>query len=537
MGASPQSQDAGAAPQSTGIVDPNSRVGRAVQFAADYTPAALGVAGGIAGGVIGNFPGAVGLSVAGAAVGTGYKQFIEQNILGKQPEDPNAMLGDIGKNAAFEGAATLVGAGIAKGAARIGTAAIESKLGKQAAELAAGPLKYVRDSIDKGREKLMEPVLEFIAKNAAPRMDAEVAGDTAKTLLKSDIQQRYGPFIDAYDSLDKVMQAQPIKDEARYKFTQALKSWGRENHGGDNWRTIQKFANDIDASNNGAQLHSVIGQVEDAMAKAWETKAYKQYGMLKQLRDQTADFAEGETTKLAARIHAGKASPSELQFVQQLAQQRGEADAQKYAKSLAQDFLRNKDKVSTEYATFRRFLEDVGEQTKVRVGKLGPKAFMTAIDEVPSEKLIERMFDPKNAAALREMSKQTPSVFNTVRAAKLNQLLQQASPNGQLDVFAFQKALNKIPAPTRRMLMDDSTLTGMNKALANPRLKALDNLERLGESWVAKVVGNVVEGTRTIGGKAARDLVQSRPGQQLIGRGAVSGAQGLAGIFAPDQQP
>ena len=72
-----------------------------------------------------------------------------------------------------------------------------------------------------------------------------------------------------------------------------------------------------------------------------------------------------------------------------------------------------------------------GEQTKVNPSGSGPMSFLKDIQDVPSEKLIERMFDPKNASALRAMQKETPEIYEQVTRTKMQQVLDRSKYDGK----------------------------------------------------------------------------------------------------------
>lgn len=494
-------------------------------FESPWYTSVLPTVGGIVGGIAGSAGGplgAIGGAVAGGTAGQGYREYIETNFLGKPPTDPNQALKDAGQAGLIEGAGQVAGMGIAKGA---------SKLAGAASKYISAPVRqFMDDTLKSVRDSVEAPLMKFIAERGTP-LNTEAAGNEAKILLKKSITNKYGPFVQAYTDLDGVAKATPLADEARRKFTMGLKEWAAENHAGDNWRVIKKFADDIDAANTGRHLDDVIGQINDARDVAFRSGATKQAAVLKEVRDRVTDFSEGEITKLASRVQAGKATPQEVQMIAQIAQQRGAADPNpmKYAKSLASDYLKNKDKIKGEYAAFRGFLEDVGEQTKLKVAGKGPMAFLNNIDDVPSEKLIERMFDPKNAAALRRMQKETPDVFDMVTRSKLTQMVQKASPTGSLDLPRFQKEVFKLPDSTRKLLFTPENLSTINKVATDPRLKKLEALNRMGEGMVVKWAKDVANVAGVLG-SAVKPSPGVRAGvRQVTGQSAM----GLGNVLAP----
>lgn len=515
MGEAGASQDGGAVPEAPGQF-PGAGL---VQGALDALPAAGGMAGAVAGFGAGGPLGMVAGAGAGGVAGESLRQTLQAAVFGNKGTraDLYGQLGQSGLNEA-------TGAAFGESLGPIAQGIAKSKFGKAAGqflEQVKGPIQMVRDAVQEVRDGIEEPLLKVL-NNKATSMNTEQAGDAAKQLLTENIKQKHGPFVQAYSDLNAVSQAMPLADEARYKFTQGTKKWALDSLSGDNYRVVGKFMDQIDSANTGAQLDDVIKNIGDAKNTAYNAKAYNLSNTLKELQSRAQGFFEGETTKLAARIQGGKATPEEMNFLQTLAQQRGiqEADPTKYAKSIAKDYLTGRDKVRSDYANFRSFLSDVGEQTKIRAENQGPMAFLSEINDVPSEKLIERMFDPKNAAALRRMQSETPEVFDTVVRSKMSQIMQQASPDGQIDLAGVRKILNRMPESTRNMLMNSEEMKTMHAVLDNPRLERLKNIDKMGQMSVLKWAADLGEVARITGAGAVKSgvgVMQNPAGATAVG--------------------
>jgi hypothetical protein len=550
-----QAFEQSAAPAPSQEVTPNPGIMGTI---ADYAP----VAGGIVGGIIGTpadvFTGPVGTAVGaglGAYAGHGLKRLIETNVFNKPVESFANEAEKAANEAIFNAAATYTGEKAIAGASKAIGAAAKTELGQQAVEgiskLAAAPLKWMKQTIAEAGEKLTAPLLKVIAEKTT-NLDANAAGAQVKNLLVKNINEKYGAFKNAYGTLDNVTTALPLKDEARRGFTQDLKSWVTESFpsSSDKGRMVTKFANDIDASNTGAHFKSVIGDIRDAKAVAFKNGATEQGKFLAALENKANDFYEAQITGLAKRVSKGVASPEELNaFNQMVAATGGEAAAgvtttgaqgafarvsqdPKALKKVATDYLEAADKIKNDYAGFRSFLSDVGEQAKIKAERLGPMSFLSKLDEVPSEKLMERMFDPKNADALRVMAKETPEVFEQVVKSKMNNLIAKASPDGVLDLPMLRKEIYKLPEASRNILMKSDELKVMNEVLNNPRLARIQQLDKLGDTAILKWAKDVAEVTRTVGAAAGKKVINSPAGSQAVGRPVISGMQSM---MAPKQ--
>ena len=477
------------------------------QTAADWMPAA----GGIAGGIVGIPFGPVGMAAGatlGAAGGTGWKQLIEQTLLGKEQE-PNEQLKEVGKEALLSGVGEVAGIGVAKAA------------GATLSRIAQPASKFIDDVMRGERAKVLEPLTNLLAVKSAP-LNTQAAGDQVKKLLTANIKGKYGPFIDAYSALDEVAQALPLADEARVQFTQKLKA-SIINKSKDEYKVVENFAHALDAADNGARFQAEIRRLNGTIRSLQRAGDTELAVTLRQARDQATEFFEGETTKLAARVRGGVATPREIAALDQMAAQKGvdpsnyyKRNRGSYADNLAKEYLGSLDKVKKEYRGFRNFLEDVGEQTKTRVGSKGPMAFLDNLDDVPSEKLVERMFDPKNARALSQMKTQSREVYDTVVKSKMTEMLEKNSLDGALNLKKFRNDVMKLPGSTRAHLFSKNELNMLNSVVDNPRLSRLESLQARGDGMIARWAKDVAEVGRIAGSRISdrsKGVMQTVGGQ------------------------
>lgn len=513
VGAAGAQENAGA-PQETGLL------ASGLQLSADIAPAGLALGGAFMAGPA--LVPAAAMAMGLGAIGMAYRQIVEQNILHSQPsQGPLERIQGMKETAGGEGLAQVVGTGIMKGIPAAGKALGKTKAGaavyEKAAQLAEEPLSYVKGVIESARTKLQEPLMKIVASKGTS-MNTEMAGDAAKNLIKGRIEAKYGTFKVAYENLDAVAQNLHITDEMRRGFTQKLKDWAM-NKSGDEYKAVKKFADELDAADNGARFMSEIKRLNGVIRPLMNAGDTELGTTLRAARDMAHEFYEGQTTKLAAKISAGKGTPEEINLIRTLMQQRGiQDDPVKYAKSIAGDYLKDIKKVRTEYATFRNFLEDVAEQTKTRATNKGPMAFLDNLDDIPSEKLIERMFDIKNARALRTMQTETPGVFKTVVSSKFQQLVNKSTSGGMFNPFKFRKLMEELPESTQGFLMDSAEMKVMHQVLASPKLRGLDALERLSESNIRHLMQGALEVVKDTGGTAIKAAAEKPVVRQAVGK-------------------
>lgn len=486
----------------------------------------------------GAYAGGVAGAAAGGALGYTLKTEIEKALFGQQPSRDQYYTGLAGA-ATDQATGEAIGMGLGQVAGKIAKSKAGKAAGEWVAEKISGPASYMKNMIEERVGEVTKPLMEVLGRKTTP-LNTEQSGDVIKQLFTNNIKQRYGKFIDAYDGLDAVAKSVPFTDKSRYNFTQKIKSDALEKLGGDDLRIVRKFADQIDSVGNGAQIDNIAKQIRDASRQAYQTGATSRSKMLKDLADQVDDFLESETTKLAKKVSTGEASPAEVAVIQQMMQQRGiQDDPIKYAKSVAKDYLTNRDTVREEYRVFKSFLEDVGEQAKLRSNGAGPTRFLNDLNDIPSEKLVERMFDPKNAAALRRMQTATPEVFDQVVKSKMSEIMRTSSPEGKLDIKAVRKAINKLPPSTRNFLMKSDEMKIMDAVLDDPKIKRLENLEKLGANFLDRWGGSLAELSGVATEKAVEGgagVLQRKVPQQIVGRGVRKTGSSLVEAFGNKEE-
>ncbi len=249
----------------------------------------LPVIGAVGGGLLGTTGGGVGAvpgAMIGGASGQALKELIEQKLLGVK-RGPVETAGNVAMQGALAGMGEAVATPALK-AAKAAAPAIGSTLtsvpapvikayldggmpiqqlltqaGGKIAVAAEAVQAKIMSAVERSQADMETPALKIIGNRATQQSDAEV-GATVKDLLVKDIKQRYGPFTEAYGKMDNVNQSINIPDESRRKLTQGMKDWALENHpeSSDTYKMIQKHAQNIDASNTGAQLQGAAGDLK-----------------------------------------------------------------------------------------------------------------------------------------------------------------------------------------------------------------------------------------------------------------------------------
>lgn len=468
----------------------------------------LPVVGGVVGGIMAapTAPATFGLGPVAAAglggmAGASLKNTLEKAIFGVT-EGPQTRE-ELYKNIAVEGATQAAGEGagqVLASAAKMSVAGAK-KIGEKIAEIPLSMPEKVREVVQKfggdvsaaadslrtkiseaisaTRGELEKPALEVVAKKATTLSDVET-GTVVKQLIKDNVNTRYKPFTDSYKTLREVNATIPIGDESRKRLGDNLTNWALEEFPQNSqfYRLVQKHKVALQASNNGAQFENAIKAISDDMTAAYKSGNTNRGKMLGELKDRATQFADNQVEKLATKIQKGTATPQEVGFVQKVMETRGITgeDPTKYAKILANDFLKGKAQINADYGGFKNFMRSVGEQTKVKGANEGTVSFLHKLDAVPAEKLVSKMMDPKNAASLAAMKQEMPEVFDQLAGFHVKEIAKKSSTDGALNMTKFHDEVMSLPKEVRNLMFSPDDLRMLATTAKNPKLTRLNEL-------------------------------------------------------------
>lgn len=396
-------------------------------------------------------------------------------------------------------------------------------------EAANGVRSTINQSIDDARTNFEGPLRKSIA-DRITALTPEGYGDQAKQALVQTINDRHGPFLQAYDALDQVSKSMPIQDEQRRKFGVSLSDWALKEfpQNTSQYKSVKQYKDMFEASNTGAQFDNVVKNLSDDIRSAYAGGRTDEAKFLSELKTKANDFLENQVTNIAKRVQTGRGNPDEMNVIQQMAQNQGiqEPEPGKYAKAIASDYLKGKDTIKSDYSSFSRFLDDIQEQT--RTSARGANSTIAAINDVPSEKLMQRMTDPKNAAALRSMKTQTPEVFQQVQNYHTFTLVNKSTVDGVLDLNKLADNIEKVPIDTRRLLYPPDDMAGLNSIVKDPKYERFNQLVKETAPMLTdlKDPAPLVRAGRA-GTNESNNLVEL---SKLTGKNLVSDVQALSGM-------
>jgi len=523
-------------PQASQYTGPGSST---LQGIADVAPEAMGIAGGIAGRAAG-IPGMVGMGMSMATGGMGIRQVIEQDILGSAPKQSTTdRLIGMRDAAGKIGAELITGEAAIRGIAKGGALALETKMGQMFSDRLASQVQpvvdYASNFVDNIKKSLIKPAADWLEQNMA-QGTAEQSGDTIKGKFQQVIGDKYAAFTKRYAGINGASADTIMPDAQRLRLTTALRNDSVDLPQNIH-NMVKTYASKIDGATNAQDVHQVISDVNNEVNRlsAYQTSpaVRDKISALQQFSDRATDFMEDYTHGIAKRVASGNASMGEMQGFQKMMEQQanptvpvGEQNLQNYAKSVAKDYIDQRKNVTQDYAKFRSFLSDTGEQAGVSAEKLGPMQFMREIDRVPSEQLVQRMFLPKNAAALREMATTSPDVFQAVKGARIRDIYNNSMVDGKIDIGKLANNFDALPESSRPLIISNAERAQLRSVADNSNLGALD---RMHDNMITQFVKSSLDLTRAgaqAGAKVASDAYGTNAGKalsaQLVGGAAVA---------------
>jgi hypothetical protein len=329
----------------------------------------------------------------------------------------------------------------------------------------------VQSAIESAKDRLQEEARVHINSNSVDMTPREV-GDSLKNTLTQQIKEKYGPFSDAYSKLDSFAQGQQIPDDAKIKFGDDVKGWALDEfpQSTKQYQSIKNYVDSFQASNNGKQFQNVLKSLNGDINASIRSGDYDNAAVLRQLRSKASDFYESQIESIAKGIDKGNSNIFNSMSGMEPDQ----------ARAAALEYLQSKEKVNSDYGGFKNFLEGLQEQTKTSGN--GPKSIIENLNDVPSEKLVQKMFDTKNSAALQEMQAQSPEAFDLLMRHKTGEIAKDSLTDGKIDVTKFNKELSKYSPEVQSALLPDEALSSINETANHPELNRLQEIVSRGKN-------------------------------------------------------
>lgn len=277
--------------------------------------------------------------------------------------------------------------------------------------LAQAPTKFgemVRTEIKPTFKRIQEQAGKILEEQSDKT--SAVVGDEIKSAMISRIHEMYDPVRALYDDIGMSTGAISITPEFRSKIVKNIDEWATTNTlRGSEPRNAAKFVMDNMSEDIDMPLDKIKAIASDLGGRANAAKISGKTSesmLIKDLQNKVNGFYERQLRRVAIEEAATK--PEGQEIGRQLI-----ADVRSAKKG---------------YRELMKFIEDISGEAKL--GKIrGVSQFLDKIEDIPSEKLAEKLFDKKSVRSLNFFRQQFPDQFDAVRRVEIAKIRNKAKEN------------------------------------------------------------------------------------------------------------
>lgn len=274
------------------------------------------------------------------------------------------------------------------------------------------------------------------------------AGEKAKDIISKKAEELNDAISAQYKEVMPHLEAVQIPDEERLKFYNQLIKSGQEfgSVGSPSEALFKNFGERALAQDSVAQLKKLTTEVSSDISAAKRSGNFEEMRALLEIKNSMKEFQDNQV------IRAGKVM---------------EKEGVPGSKGLAESLIKDRKAADKAYG---EFMDTIGEISSA--GKLGKVRshgqLQEALERVPSAKLADKLFDPKNVESLRYLKENFPEVLDTLIRAKKTSLIEAASTKGELMHNQLLNSVNKIPREVRDLMFskeEQNTINASGKIL------------------------------------------------------------------------
>lgn len=270
------------------------------------------------------------------------------------------------------------------------------------------------------------------------------AGEKAKKIISDKAEELNTAISGKYAQVMPHLEAVEIPVPAREDFAKALELKGKDfgASGSPEEGLFKHFGERVQAQGSVAQLKKLNTEIGAEIEVAKRAGHFEKQRALGEIRSSIKEFQDAQV------IEAGK---------------RMEASGIEGSQGLAESLLKDRKIADKAYG---EFMDTIGEIADV--GKLGKVRshgqLQAALENIPSAKLAQKLFDPKNIEGLRYLQKEFPEVFDTLARAKKTALIESATTKGDFMHNQLLNAVNKLPREVRDLMFSKEEMNTINAA-------------------------------------------------------------------------
>ncbi len=343
----------------------------------------------------------------------------------------------------------------------------------------------LRETIEKFKTDVGDQ-LKSVFQEEGPMTSFE-AGEKAKEAIITKANDINNAISGQYGEVMPHLEAVQITDKARKQFYDQLIKDGQNfgAAGSPAEGLFKTFGERALAQDSVAQLKKLNTEISSDISVARRAGDFEKSKALQEIKSSIKEFQDRQV------IAAGK---------------KMEAEGIPGSKGLAENLIKDRNAADKSYGAF---MDAIGEVASA--GKLGKVRshgqLLEAMDNVPSAKLADKLFDPKNIEGLRYLQKEFPGVLEPLIKAKKTTLIENATTKGDLMHNQLLNAVNKIPKEVRSLMFTKEEMNTINAAGKVLR----ESSKRIGPSGTATTWDKLIQNMPAGVGSMASMLMGHNP--------------------------
>lgn len=315
----------------------------------------------------------------------------------------------------------------------------------------------VRKDVDAGFNQVNGIIKD--AFNVMPQelMDRESGGATIKDLIRDKFDQMQEPLKALYKEREAQGNIIRLPDEEVLKFYDSL------NKEASQFKNVTNEGRKIISQSANEMLQEAAHQAESSGTSAISNlDAYS-----KSLAQKARAATRSGDHDVAQAYYLVRDKIENFIDEQMIASEKELGGNGAGAGAGAEEVISNYKDLKEQYKNFKGILSDFAETTGLGKRATTEMGLNEALDKIPNEKFVDKIFDPKNAQGLRNIKENFPDVFQALSAQKKSQMYQDALVNKTFNPLQLLKDVNtdkKMSKGVRDLLFSPEELNKMGTA-------------------------------------------------------------------------
>jgi hypothetical protein len=278
-------------------------------------------------------------------------------------------------------------------------------------------------------KQAMQSTAEEIGSNTA--ISPNEYGAEAQKALMSKIGEQLDPLKTSFNEIAQSTSRAPIDSESAQRAASGLlKSSISKGEGLPANEIMKKYAGMLEQAKDAETVQNIVSAAKQS--------ARDLRGTPEGIAAQKA-ASSGERLLRRGLLKAGKSGAGETGVEE--------------AKGLIQQIRQTK-------SGYRDLTKQIDSSLgQLKLGTSSPGEVIRRLDEMPSEKVAERLFNAKNVDAINNLKSYSPEAFEAVRQNRLNQIVEKSLSKGKVDPSKLLRNMKGLPKEVKELLVGSENVS------------------------------------------------------------------------------